>query len=66
MRKILLIGIVIGVLLIPEMKTQAEEEQIKSKGKIEGIINFYSDDIKYLKNEIDELLEECREETYYE
>lgn len=56
----------IGVLLIPEMKTQAEEEQIKSKGKIEGIINFYSDDIKYLKNEIDELLEECREETYYE
>lgn len=62
MRKILLIGIVIGVLLIPEMKTQAEEEQIKSKGKIEGIFNFYSDDIKYLKNEIDELLEECRKE----
>lgn len=52
----------IGVLLIPEMKTQAEEEQIKSKGKIEGIFNFYSDDIKYLKNEIDELLEECRKE----
>lgn len=48
------------------MKILAEEEQIKSKGNIEGIINFYSDDIRYLENEIDELLDECREEIYYE
>lgn len=66
MRKILLIGLMIGILLIPGMKTLAEEERLSSRGKIEGVINFYSDDIKYLKNEIDKLLKECKEEIYYE
>lgn len=47
---------------MPGTKILAEEEKIKSKGNIEGIINFYKDDIKYLESEIKSLLEECKED----
>lgn len=55
-----------GIILIPGIKTLAGESSIKSRGSIEGIINFYSDDIRYLEEEIDKLFEECKEELNYE
>ena len=58
--------VVMGIILIPGIKTLAGESSIKSRGSIEGIINFYSDDIRYLEEEIDKLFEECKEELNYE
>ena len=66
LKKVLLIGTVSVLLLIPGVKILAEEEKVKGEGVIEGIINFYDDDIKYLKDEINRLLEECREKVNYE
>lgn len=66
LKKVLFIGMVIIALLIPGVKVVAEEEGVKSKGGVGGIINFYGDDIKYLLEEIKGLLEECREDENYE
>lgn len=66
MKKVLLIGTVSVLLLIPGVKISAEEEKVKGEGVIEGIINFCDDDIKYLKDEINRLLEECRGKVNYE
>lgn len=43
-------------------KISATAENIKSKGKMEGILNFCVDDIRYLEKEIKELMEECGED----
>lgn len=59
-------ALMIILLLLPGTKTLAEENKIESRGNIEGIVNIYSNDIRYLENEINELLEECKEDTYYE
>lgn len=54
--------VLIASMALPAIKTMAEESNIKSRGNIEGIINFYSDDIRYLEEEIDKLLAECMED----
>lgn len=59
-------ALMIILLLLPGTKTLAEENKIESRGNIEGIVNIYSNDIRYLQNEINELLEEFKEDTYYE
>lgn len=66
MKKYLLMALMIILLLLPGTKTLAEENKIESRGNIEGIVNIYSNDIRYLQNEINELLEEFKEDTYYE
>ena len=43
-------------------KILAEENHIQSKGKIEGVVNFYSQDIRYLKSELNNLRMECLED----
>ena len=65
MRKKFLLGInIIGIMVmfLAKMVIQAEESHIKSQGNIEGIINFYSEDIRYLEDEITKLLAECMED----
>lgn len=68
MRKKLFLGIVFIIVSMSVMviETDAEERRIKSRGSIEGYECFYSDDIRYLEEEIKELLIECREGEVYE
>ncbi len=39
---------------------KAEETHVKSSGSIETEIKLYSEDMEYLKQEIEKLLDECR------
>ena len=66
MKRFILIGIIALGILFPGIKILAQESNIKSKGNIDGIVNFYSEDISYLENEINVLLEECKEDSNYE
>lgn len=66
MKKYLLMATMIILVLLPGTQTLAQENKIESRGNIEGIVNIYSNDIRYLENEINELLKECKEDTYYE
>lgn len=50
--------LILGMLFLP-VKSLAEENNIKSKGSMEGMIQFYAQDIHYLKTEIFMLLAEC-------
>lgn len=49
-----------------DIKILADEIPIKSKGNLEGFIDFMNQDISYLEKEIKELLNECKGEANYE
>lgn len=66
MKKILIIGTAIVLLVIPGAKILAEEKLLKGEGNINGSILFYNEDIEYLKKEINELLRECNGGLDYE
>lgn len=60
MKIIIFLAIAMGSVLMQDAKIQAEEENIKSRGSFNSIIDFYSEDITYLESEIKQLLDECK------
>lgn len=59
LKKYIIVGILAAGVLSSGIKIMAKEYDTQSKGKIEGMIQFYAEDIQYLKNEINKLIEEC-------
>ncbi len=44
------------------MRVYAEEQKSRGKGNLEGMVQFWEQDILYLEREIENLVSECEKE----
>lgn len=55
-------GAVIVLCFVVGIRVSATEQKITGKGNVDGFIQFFSEDILYLENEINNLVAECGKE----
>ena len=55
-------GVVIALCFVAGISVCAKEWNVVGKGNVGGFIQFFSEDILFLENEINQLMSECGKE----
>ena len=55
-------GVVIALCFVAGISVCAKEWTVVGKGNVGGFIQFFSEDILFLENEINQLMSECGKE----
>ena len=55
-------GAIIALCFVAGISVCASEQKVIGKGNVVGFIRFFSEDILYLENEINQLMSECGKE----
>lgn len=58
----LIISVIIALCFIAGMRVYAEEQKDRGTGNVEGMVQFWEQDILYLEREIENLVSECGKE----
>lgn len=57
-----MIGAIIALCFVVGINVYATEQKMVGGGNIDGFVQFFSEDVLYLENEINNLMAECGKE----